>query len=139
MVSRYTTDEVTRSVVTSSTLPDTAHPYFATVVPSAEKADEVFDVDVLPEHARSDWNSIRYENEFVAVFLTDINVLPEKDASGSEPATSIEGDSFVFSIPVVADEERYRDRIYTVLEKWSLNGGQKPNNAAVQLRYPDRT
>lgn len=131
--SRYTTEQPTEAVVKSNVTTETGPPYYAALVTSQRQADEILQTEVLPQHAQSDWRSVNYEEEFVAVFLSRFDVLPNESASGSRPASSIEQERFVFSLDVSQDEFYYRNYIYTVLEKWTRNGTDAPQEIVVEL------
>ena len=130
--SRYTTNQPTEAVVTSSITTQTGPPYYATLVTTQKQADELLRIETLPEHAHSEWRSINYGEEFVTVFLSRFDL---GGPSGSKPASSVEEDTFVFSLNGMDGEFYYQNHIYTVLERWTLNDADAPQESVVKLNY----
>lgn len=132
-VRRYTTSELSRSVVTGGPTPDSGPGYYATLIRSSEEAAQTFSPKYLPTGS-NDWRNIDYSKYFVACFVSRYPITDDGTAKGDQPLTQIVDEEFRFVLTVPDGGFTSTDSIYTVLEKWERNSSV-PESAVVCLNF----
>lgn len=140
----YTTQELKEPILQEGPSPKRGPPFYAAVITSQEEANKRIVYDVLPESRQSEWQSVDYSTEFLAVFLSRFDVQRNgydgegggNGIIGDQPDGKLDNGTFEFQLDGSVVGYYPQNELYTQLERWKINEGTPPENAAVTLAYP---
>ena len=122
-------------VVEGGPTPNTGPPLFATVLTSRTDARNRMNWNAFPETEVNDWRDVDYSEFFVAVFISQYVITPPGAVKGGCPLGRPTGDTFTFSLGYDQWPPMAGKQVFTLLQKWQLNGSNPPEQATIELTF----